>query len=167
MMRVRIPNGIAIATQLRVLVETSGEFGKGFADITTRQQIQLRWFTINNVPEIWQRLNGVGLITLQTGMDNIRNVVGCPVAGLTPNELFDASPVVHEFTQMFVGKKAYTNLPRKFNDRRNIQTTSASSARSSRGSTTSVLPCPLAGSQPSRCFRSLTWLRITARAKFG
>ena len=115
MMRVRIPNGIATATQLRVLAETSGEFGKGFADITTRQQIQLRWFTINNVPEIWQRLNGVGLITLQTGMDNIRNVVGCPVAGLTPNELFDASPVVHEFTQMFVGKKAYTNLPRKFN----------------------------------------------------
>jgi len=115
MMRVRIPNGITTATQLRTLAEISGEFGKGFADITTRQQIQLRWFTINNVPEIWQRLNSVGLITLQTGMDNIRNVVGCPVAGLTPNELFDASPVVREFTQMFVGNKAYTNLPRKFN----------------------------------------------------
>ena len=115
MMRVRIPNGITTATQLRTLAEISGEFGKGFADITTRQQIQLRWFTINNVPEIWQRLNSVGLITLQTGMDNIRNVVGCPVAGLTPNELFDASPVVREFTQMFLGNKAYTNLPRKFN----------------------------------------------------
>jgi ferredoxin-nitrite reductase len=115
MMRVRIPNGITTATQLRTLAEISGEFGKGFADITTRQQIQLRWFTINNVPEIWQRLNSVGLITLQTGMDNIRNVVGCPVAGLTPNELFDAWPVVREFTQMFLGNKAYTNLPRKFN----------------------------------------------------
>ena len=115
MMRVRIPNGITTATQLRTLAEISGEFGKGFADITTRQQIQLRWFTINNVPEIWQRLNSVGLITLQTGMDNIRNVVGCPAAGLTPNELFDASPVVREFTQMFLGNKAYTNLPRKFN----------------------------------------------------
>jgi len=115
MMRVRIPNGITTATQLRTLAEISGEFGKGFADITTRQQIQLRWFTINNVPEIWQRVNSVGLVTLQTGMDNIRNVVGCPVAGLTPNELFDASPVVREFTQMFVGNKAYTNLPRKFN----------------------------------------------------
>ena len=115
MMRVRIPNGITTATQLRTLAEISGEFGKGFADITTRQQIQLRWFTINNVPQIWQRVNSVGLITLQTGMDNIRNVVGCPVAGLTPNELFDASPVVREFTQMFLGNKAYTNLPRKFN----------------------------------------------------
>jgi len=115
MMRVRIANGITTATQLRTLAEISGEFGKGFADITTRQQIQLRWFTINNVPEIWQRVNSVGLVTLQTGMDNIRNVVGCPVAGLTPNELFDASPVVREFTQMFVGNKAYTNLPRKFN----------------------------------------------------
>jgi ferredoxin-nitrite reductase len=115
MMRVRIPNGITTATQLRAIAEISGEFGKGFADITTRQQIQLRWFTIHDVPQIWERLNAVGLITLQTGMDNIRNVVGCPVAGLTPNELFDASPVVKEFTELFVGDKAYTNLPRKFN----------------------------------------------------
>jgi ferredoxin-nitrite reductase len=115
MMRVRIPNGITAATQLRAIADISGEFGKGFADITTRQQIQLRWFTINDVPQIWERLKAVGLITLQTGMDNIRNVVGCPVAGLTPNELFDASPVVKEFTELFVGDKAYTNLPRKFN----------------------------------------------------
>ena len=57
----------------------------------------------------------MGLVSLQTGMDNIRNVVGCPVAGLTPNELFDASPVVRQFTRMFVGNKDYTNLPRKFN----------------------------------------------------
>jgi ferredoxin-nitrite reductase len=91
MMRLRIPNGILSATQLRAIGEISGEYGKGFADVTTRQQIQLRWFTINDVPEIWQRLKSVDLVTLQTGMDNIRNVVGCPVAGLTPNELFDAS----------------------------------------------------------------------------
>jgi ferredoxin-nitrite reductase len=84
-------------------------FRKGFADITTRQQIQLRWFTIKDVPAIWQRLKLVGLVTLQTGMDNIRNVIGCPVAGLTPNELFDASPVVREFTQMFMGNKAPEN----------------------------------------------------------
>lgn len=115
MMRIRIPNGISNAAQIRTIAEISKEFGKGFADITTRQQIQLRWFQIEHVPEIWQRLKGVGLVSLQTGMDNIRNVVGCPVAGLTPNELFDASPVAREFTQMFVGNKAYTNLPRKFN----------------------------------------------------
>jgi len=115
MMRIRIPNGIATASQLRVIGEISREFGRSFADITTRQQLQLRWFTIKDVPEIWERLKTVDLITLQTGQDNIRNVVGCPAAGLTPNELFDASPVVKEFTQMFVGNKAYTNLPRKFN----------------------------------------------------
>jgi ferredoxin-nitrite reductase len=115
MMRLRIPNGIMTAMQLRTLGEISAEFGKGFADITTRQQIQLRWFTINDVPRIWDQLSAVNLISLQTGMDNIRGVVGCPVAGLTPNELFDASPVVREFTNLFVGNKAFTNLPRKFN----------------------------------------------------
>lgn len=115
MMRVRIPNGISNAAQFRVIAQISREFGKGFADITTRQQIQLRWFKIEHVPDIWDRLKTVGLVSLQTGMDNIRNVVGCPVAGLTPNELFDASPVVRQFTEMFVGNKAYANLPRKFN----------------------------------------------------
>ncbi len=115
MMRLRIPNGMITALQMRALGEISQEFGKGFADLTTRQQVQLRWFTINDVPAIWRRLEAVGLVSLQTGMDNIRGVVGCPAAGLTPNELFDASPVVREFTRMFVGNKAYTNLPRKFN----------------------------------------------------
>lgn len=115
MMRLRIPNGFMTAMQLRTIGEISSEFGKGFADITTRQQMQLRWFAINDVPEIWERLKAVDLISLQTGMDNIRGVIGCPVAGLTPNELFDASPVVQEFTRMFIGNKAYTNLPRKFN----------------------------------------------------
>jgi ferredoxin-nitrite reductase len=115
MMRIRIPNGISNAAQLRIIAEISHDFGKSFVDITTRQQIQLRWFKIEHVPEIWERLKSVGLVSLQTGMDNIRNVVGCPVAGVTPNELFDASPIVCEFTQMFVGNKEYTNLPRKFN----------------------------------------------------
>ena len=115
MMRVRLPNGIVTASQFSTLGMISREFGRGFADITTRQQIQLRWFTINEVPEIWRRMETVKLTSLQTGMDNIRGVVGCPVAGLNPNELFDASPVVKEFTAMLIGNKAFTNLPRKFN----------------------------------------------------
>ena len=115
MMRIRIPNGISRSSQCRTFAEISREFGKGFVDITTRQQIQLRWFRIEQVAPIWDRLNAVGLTSLQTGMDNIRNVVGCPVAGLTLNELFDASPVARQFTEMFLGHKAYTNLPRKFN----------------------------------------------------
>jgi ferredoxin-nitrite reductase len=115
MMRLRIPNGIMNSMQLRTIGALSGEYGRGFADITTRQQIQLRWFSIKDVPEIWRRMESVELTSLQTGMDNIRGVVGCPVAGLNPNELFDASPVVKEFTRMLIGNKTFTNLPRKFN----------------------------------------------------
>jgi NAD(P)H-nitrite reductase large subunit len=115
MMRVRISNGVTNAAQIRTLAEITRRHGVGFADITTRQQIQLRGFEIGDVPDIWNRLERVGLVSLQTGQDNIRNVVGCPVAGLTAHELFDASPVVRQFTAMFLGDKAYTNLPRKFN----------------------------------------------------
>jgi len=115
MMRIRIPNGITSAAQLRTIGRIANRGGRGIADITTRQQIQLRWIRINDVPQILDELREVGLVTLQTGMDNIRNVVGCAVAGLTPNELFDASPVARAFTDAFVGDVAYTNLPRKFN----------------------------------------------------
>jgi NAD(P)H-nitrite reductase large subunit len=115
MMRIRMSNGFTNAAQLRAISELSRDCGTGFVDITTRQQIQLRGFTIGDVPHIWERLRAVGLLSLQTGMDNIRNVVGCPLAGLTSEELFDASPVVREFTEAFLRNKAYTNLPRKFN----------------------------------------------------
>jgi ferredoxin-nitrite reductase len=77
--------------------------------------MQMRWFTIADVPDIWQRLAAVGLCTKQTGMDNIRNICGCPVAGLTPHEMLDASAVAREFTHLFLDNKAFTNLPRKFN----------------------------------------------------
>jgi ferredoxin-nitrite reductase len=115
MMRVRITNGISDAIQLRTLAGIAAEFGRGRLDITTRQQIQLRWLRIEDIPAVLARLKEVGLTSLQTGMDNIRNIIGCPVAGLTPTELFDASPVARQFTAMFVGDKAFTNLPRKFN----------------------------------------------------
>ncbi len=108
MMRVRITSGQTNSQQFRVLADLSDEFGKGFTDITTRQQIQLRWMTIDQVPEIWGRLEGVGLHTKQTGMDNVRGVCGCPVAGLTPKELLDASFVARELTDMFVGNKEFT-----------------------------------------------------------
>ncbi len=115
MMRIRVPNGITNARQFRTIAQISTESGKDFADITTRQQIQIRNMTIEQVPEILARLKAVGLSTLQTGMDNIRNVIGCPVAGIHPGEIFDASPVVQEFTKLFVGNKEFTDLPRKLN----------------------------------------------------
>ncbi len=115
MMRIRIPNGIASSEQVREIGAIARECGRDMVDITTRQQIQLRWIRIEDVPAIIERLRAVGLVTLQTGMDNLRNVIGCPVAGLTPNELFDASPVAREFSDLFVGNRAFTNLPRKMN----------------------------------------------------
>ncbi|MGE0228129.1 MAG: ferredoxin--nitrite reductase [Dehalococcoidia bacterium] len=115
MMRIRIPNGIATADQVREIGAIARELGRDTIDITTRQQLQLRWIRIEDVPGIIDRLRSAGLVTLQTGMDNLRNVVGCPVAGLTSSELFDASPVACEFSDLIVGNPAFTNLPRKLN----------------------------------------------------
>jgi NAD(P)H-nitrite reductase large subunit len=115
MMRLRLEAGKTNAHQFRVIADLSDQYGKGFCDLTTRQQIQMRWFTLADVPDIWRRLEEVGLHSKQTGMDNVRGVVGCPVAGLTPHELLDAGPVIKEFNEILVGNKEFTNLPRKFN----------------------------------------------------
>jgi len=118
MMRIRMPNGFARSGQLRTIAALSRRLGNGVLDITTRQQIELRGFTLDTVPEIFEKLRGVDLCSLQTGIDNVRNINGCAMAGLTPHELFDASPVVHELERIIVGSKGnpeFTNLPRKFN----------------------------------------------------
>ena len=118
MMRVRMPNGFTTSRQLNAIADLSRRLGNGVVDITTRQQIQLRGFTLSTLPEIWERLRGVDLCSLQTGMDNVRNINGCALAGLTLNELFDASLVVSELDSILVGKNGnpeFTNLPRKFN----------------------------------------------------
>ena len=78
MMRVRMPNGIVTTDQVRLLAQITRESGRSIADITTRQQLQLRWVTIERVPEIIARLEAAGLSSLQTGMDNIRGIIGCP-----------------------------------------------------------------------------------------
>jgi ferredoxin-nitrite reductase len=118
MMRIRMPNGFAKSEQLRTIAELSRRLGNSVVDITTRQQMELRGFTLDGVPEIFEKLRAVDLRTLQTGIDNVRNINGCALAGLTPHELFDASPVVHELDRIIVGSKGnreFTNLPRKFN----------------------------------------------------
>src|ERR1700738_2015325 len=96
MMRIRMPNGFAKSEQLRAIAELSRRLGNSVVDITTRQQMELRGFTLDTVPEIFEKLRGVDLRTLQTGIDNVRNINGCALAGLTPNEAFDASHVVPE-----------------------------------------------------------------------
>jgi ferredoxin-nitrite reductase len=118
MMRIRMPNGFVKSEQLRTLAELSQRIGNGVLDITTRQQIELRGFTLDSIPVIWEKLQGVNLGSLQTGIDNVRNINGCALAGLTPHELFDASPVVEELDRIIVGSRGnpeFTNLPRKFN----------------------------------------------------
>jgi len=119
MMRVRMPNGIVSAAQARLLGEITREAGRAsgrpIADVTTRQQIQLRWVTLENVPEVIARLEAAGLSSLQTGMDNIRGIIGCPATGLTPGELLDTAPIAIAFQKIFLGNKEFTNLPRKFN----------------------------------------------------
>ena len=118
MMRIRMPNGFASSAQLRAIADLSRRLGNCLLDITTRQQIELRGFTIESVPEIWERLRGVNLHSLQTGMDNVRNINGCALAGLVADELLDASPVVFELDRAIVGREGnpeFTNLPRKFN----------------------------------------------------
>ncbi|HMD09288.1 MAG TPA: hypothetical protein VKH63_17275 [Candidatus Acidoferrum sp.] len=118
MMRIRMPNGFVKSKQLRTIAELSRRIGNSVLDITTRQQIELRGFTLDSIPVIWEKLAGVELGSLQTGIDNVRNINGCALAGLTPHELFDASPVVQELDRIIVGSKGnpeFTNLPRKFN----------------------------------------------------
>jgi len=118
MMRIRMPNGFARSEQLRAIAELSRRLGNGAVDITTRQQIELRGFSLDSVPEIWEKLRGVELRSLQTGLDNVRNINGCPLAGANPHELLDASPVVQDLDRIIVGEQGnpqFTNLPRKFN----------------------------------------------------
>src|SRR3989442_8984317 len=115
MMQVRMPNGMLTSVQLRLLAEITRASGRDVADVTTRQQIQLRWLTIEQVPGVIARLEAAGLSSLQTGMDNIRGIIGCPATGLTPNELVDTAGIAAEFQRIFLGNQAFTNLPRKFN----------------------------------------------------
>ncbi|BAZ65817.1 MAG: ferredoxin--nitrite reductase [Pelatocladus maniniholoensis HA4357-MV3] len=120
MMRMRMPNGILTAAQMRVLAEVVQRYGDdGSADITTRQNIQLRGIRIEDLPEIFNKFHTVGLTSVQSGMDNVRNITGDPVAGLDADELFDTRELVQQIQDMLTnkgeGNPEFTNLPRKFN----------------------------------------------------
>ncbi|MBP5971343.1 ferredoxin--nitrite reductase [Brasilonema sp. CT11] len=120
MMRMRIPNGILSCEQMRVLGEVIQRYGDdGNADITTRQNIQLRGIRIEDLPEIFEKLRAVDLTSVQSGMDNVRNITGDPVAGLDADELFDTRELVQQIQNMITnqgeGNPEFTNLPRKFN----------------------------------------------------
>ena len=126
MLRMRTPNGIVTSGQMRVLAEIVQRYcqGSGFqeqgnADITTRQNFQLRGMRIEDIPEIFDRLLKAGLTSVQSGMDNVRNLTGSPVAGIDADELIDTRGLVRNLQDMITdngeGNLRLSNLPRKFN----------------------------------------------------
>ncbi|MEX0168441.1 nitrite/sulfite reductase [Streptomyces sp. LMG1-1-1.1] len=114
MLRVRIDGGRLTTEQLRVIGEISEEFARGTADITDRQNIQYHWIRIEDVPEIWNRLEAVGLSTTEACGDTPRVILGSPVAGIAADEIIDGTPAIDEIQRRIVGNKDFSNLPRKF-----------------------------------------------------
>jgi sulfite reductase (ferredoxin) len=114
MVRIRIPNGILTSNQVRVIAGLSEDYGRGVADITVRQNVQLHWVTIEAIPDLIEKLQSVGLTTTGACGDVVRNVTGCPVAGLAAGEHFDASPFALAVDRALGGNREFYNLPRKF-----------------------------------------------------
>jgi sulfite reductase (ferredoxin) len=114
MVRIRIPNGALAAHQLRTIADLAERHGRGVADLTVRQNVQLHWVTIEDLPIVMETLWRAGITSLGACGDVTRNVTGCPVAGVDADELIDASPLVLEATRLLNGNPAFYNLPRKF-----------------------------------------------------
>lgn len=114
MLRVRIDGGRLTTEQLRVIGEISEEFARGTADLTDRQNVQYHWIRIEDVPEIWRRLEAVGLSTTEACGDTPRVILGSPVAGIALDEIIDGTPAIDEIYRRIVGNPDFSNLPRKF-----------------------------------------------------
>lgn len=114
MLRVRIPGGRLTAEQLRTIACCSERFGRDVADVTDRQNVQLHWIRIQDVPRIWAALEAVGLSTQEACGDAPRVMLGCPLAGVAADEIVDATPYLLETERRYVGDERFSNLPRKF-----------------------------------------------------
>ena len=114
MLRVRIDGGDLTTEQLRVIGGISTDFGRDTADITDRQNVQLHWIRVEDVPEIWRRLESVGLSTTEACGDVPRVILGSPVAGIAADEIIDPTPVIREIADRWIGDLEISNLPRKF-----------------------------------------------------
>jgi sulfite reductase beta subunit-like hemoprotein len=113
MLRVKIPSGILTPPELRAIGETANLFGRGDAELTTRQCIQLHWLELAALPDVFAHLEAAGITSAGGCGDTVRNITGCPVAGLAVDELFDSTPVVDAATAEFYGSPTWANLPRK------------------------------------------------------
>ncbi|MDT5182688.1 MAG: hypothetical protein QOJ20_5875 [Mycobacterium sp.] len=114
MLRVRCDGGALSTAALRTLGEISAEFARDTADISDRENVQYHWIQIENMPEIWKRLDAVGLQTTEACGDCPRVVLGSPLAGDSVDEVLDATPAIDEIVRRYIGKPEYSNLPRKF-----------------------------------------------------
>ena len=124
MMRIKVPGGVLTPEQARVIGQIAVDFANGplpnphfgnnFLDLTTRQDVQMHWIKMENVPEIWRRLEEAGMTTVQACGDSARNVLCCPVSGLGHDEVLDAYPIAQTISDYFTGNREYANLPRKF-----------------------------------------------------
>jgi sulfite reductase (ferredoxin) len=114
MMRIGIPNGILTASQLRTIGGLTRKYARNLADITVRQAIQLHWLSIESLPEVVDALDAIGLSPKGACGDVVRNVTGCPLAGVAADELIDASPIAIEIAHLLTANPSFYNLPRKF-----------------------------------------------------
>jgi len=114
MVRIRIPNGLLHSHQLRTIANVTEKYARGTADLTVRQNIQLHWVTIQDLPELLEGLWRAGLTTMGSCGDDTRNITGCPLAGVDADEILDASALALEANRFFVGNGDFYNLPRKF-----------------------------------------------------
>jgi sulfite reductase (ferredoxin) len=114
MLRVRIDGGQLSLAQLRTVAEISRRYARDSADITDRQNIQMHWIRIEDMPEIWRQLEGVGLSTTEACGDTPRVILGSPVAGVSADEILDATEAIREIADKFIGDPELSNLPRKF-----------------------------------------------------
>ena len=114
MLRIRIDGGALTTEQLRVIGQISVDFARDTADVTDRQNVQLHWIRIEDVPEIWRRLEAVGLSTTEACGDCPRVILGSPVAGIAADEIIDPTPAIRDIVDRYIGDPAYANLPRKF-----------------------------------------------------
>src|SRR4051794_36499553 len=113
MLRVKIPSGILSPAKLRAIGEVSNRYGRGDAELTTRQCIQLHWLELASLPDVFADLESAGVTSAGGCGDTVRNITGCPVSGIAGDELFDSTPVVEDATAEFYGNPVWANLPRK------------------------------------------------------
>ncbi len=114
MLRIKVPQGVITAAQLNVLADIGEKYSRGFGHITTRQNIQFHFVKLHDVPLAMRELERVGMTTREACGNSVRNITGCPYAGVSPDELFDVTPYAEAMTQYLLRHKLSSTLPRKF-----------------------------------------------------